>query len=42
MRDDFNTPEAMAVLFDLNKELNRAVKEECAEQATFIMQLYAI
>jgi cysteinyl-tRNA synthetase len=27
MRDDFNTPEAMAVLFDLNRELNRAVKE---------------
>jgi cysteinyl-tRNA synthetase len=33
MRDDFNTPEAMAVLFDLNRELNRAVKEQCAEQA---------
>lgn len=33
MRDDFNTPEAIAVLFEINKELNRAVKEENAEQA---------
>lgn len=34
MRDDFNTPEAMAVLFELNRELNRAIKEQQAEQAT--------
>lgn len=27
MCDDFNTAEAMAVLFELNKELNRAVKK---------------
>ena len=33
MRDDFNTSEAIAVLFEVNKELNRAVKEENAEQA---------
>ncbi|MCJ8162422.1 cysteine--tRNA ligase [Acinetobacter zhairhuonensis] len=33
MRDDFNTAEAIAVLFEINKELNRAVKEENAEQA---------
>jgi cysteinyl-tRNA synthetase len=36
MRDDFNTAETMAVLFELNKELNRAVKEETAEQATVL------
>ncbi|SPL71414.1 cysteine--tRNA ligase [Acinetobacter stercoris] len=33
MRDDFNTAEAIAVLFEVNKELNRAVKEENAAQA---------
>jgi len=33
MRDDFNTPEAIAVLFELNKELNRAVKDQNQEQA---------
>ena len=33
MRDDFNTAEAIAVLFEINKELNRSVKEENAEQA---------
>ncbi|WOE32035.1 MULTISPECIES: cysteine--tRNA ligase [unclassified Acinetobacter] len=33
MCDDFNTSEALAVLFDLNKELNRAVKEQQSEQA---------
>ncbi|MCG2572655.1 cysteine--tRNA ligase [Acinetobacter sp. ME22] len=33
MRDDFNTAEAIAVLFEINKELNRAVKEENTEQA---------
>lgn len=34
MRDDFNTSEAIAVLFEINKELNRTVKDENAEQAT--------
>jgi len=34
MRDDFNTPEAMAVLFELIRELNRAVKEQQPELAT--------
>ena len=34
MRDDFNTSEAIAVLFEINKELNRAVKDQHAEQAT--------
>ena len=33
MRDDFNTSEAIAVLFEINKELNRAVKEGNAVQA---------
>ncbi|WP_048766082.1 cysteine--tRNA ligase [Acinetobacter sp. 243_ASPC] len=33
MRDDFNTPEAMAVLFELIRELNRAVKEEQSDLA---------
>ena len=33
MRDDFNTAEAIAVLFEVNKELNRSVKEEQADQA---------
>ncbi len=33
MRDDFNTAEAIAVLFEVNKELNRAVKEQQADQA---------
>ena len=33
MRDDFNTSEAIAALFEINKALNSAVKEENAEQA---------
>ncbi|MEB3766622.1 cysteine--tRNA ligase [Acinetobacter sp. MD2] len=33
MSDDFNTAEALAVLFELNKELNRALKEEQEEAA---------
>ncbi len=33
MCDDFNTAEAIAVLFEINKELNRAVKEQQADQA---------
>lgn len=33
MRDDFNTAEAIAVLFEVNKELNRAVKEQQTDQA---------
>lgn len=34
MCDDFNTAEAMAVLFELNKELNRTIKDELSEQAS--------
>ncbi len=33
MRDDFNTSEAIAVLFEIIKALNSAVKEENAEQS---------
>ena len=33
MRDDFNTSEAIAVLFEINKALNTSVKDENAEQA---------
>lgn len=33
MRDDFNTAEAIAVLFEVNKELNLAVKEQQTDQA---------
>jgi len=36
MADDFNTSEALAVLFEIIKELNRAIKEQQADQA----QLY--
>ena len=36
MSDDFNTSEALAVLFEIIKELNRAIKDQQAEQA----QLY--
>ena len=32
MDDDFNTPEAMAVLFDLANELNRTKSVEAAAQ----------
>ncbi len=33
MRDDFNTPEALAVLFELSREANRALNQEDFEQA---------
>lgn len=33
MRDDFNTPEALAVLFEISHDLNRAVKDNAAEDA---------
>ena len=33
MRDDFNTSEAIAVLFEINKALNTSVKDGNAEQA---------
>ena len=33
MDDDFNTPEAMAVLFDLTRDINRAKAENKAEEA---------
>jgi cysteinyl-tRNA synthetase len=32
MNDDFNTPEAMAVLFDLVNEVNRTQSQEAAAQ----------
>lgn len=33
MNDDFNTPEALAVLFDIAREINRLVKAEKREEA---------
>ncbi|MCF8998232.1 cysteine--tRNA ligase [Acinetobacter nectaris] len=33
MRDDFNTAEALAVIFEVSRELNRAVKEEAESEA---------
>lgn len=33
MSDDFNTPEAFAILFELLRELNRAVKEQSDDDA---------
>ena len=33
MNDDFNTPEALAVLFDIAREINRLVKAEKLEEA---------
>lgn len=33
MRDDFNTAEALAVIFEVSRELNRAVKEEAENEA---------
>lgn len=38
MNDDFNTPEAMSVLFDLSREVNRRVKAEQTAEA----QSYAV
>lgn len=40
MCDDFNTAEAMVVLFELNKELNRAVKEEQATKRLCFIRHY--
>ena len=39
MRDDFNTPEALAVLFELSREANRLLNQEALKQAA---QLAAI
>lgn len=33
MRDDFNTAEALAIIFEVSRELNRAVKEEAENEA---------
>ena len=33
MRDDFNTPEALAALFELSREVNRALNQQDFEQA---------
>jgi cysteinyl-tRNA synthetase len=39
MNDDFNTPEAIAALFDLTSELNRAHGEEKVHLATTLKSL---
>jgi cysteinyl-tRNA synthetase len=39
MDDDFNTPEAMAVLFDLVRDLNRAKAENKADEAETLVTL---
>ena len=39
MDDDFNTPEALAVLFELVREVNRARQTDPGEAATFAAQL---
>ncbi|WP_355660016.1 cysteine--tRNA ligase [Halomonas salifodinae] len=39
MDDDFNTPEAVSVLFDLARELNRAKKEAPAEAPALAVEL---
>ena len=33
MRDDFNTPEALAVLFELSRDVNRALNQDDLQQA---------
>lgn len=39
MDDDFNTPRALAVLFDLVTELNKAVREQAAEAGALAARL---
>ncbi len=39
MNDDFNTPEAIAALFDLASEVNRAQGEEKAQLASTLKEL---
>jgi cysteinyl-tRNA synthetase len=39
MNDDFNTPEALAVIFDLVHELNRAKEDGKSEQASMLAAL---
>ena len=39
MDDDFNTPEALSVLFDLARELNRAKKEAPAQAPALALEL---
>jgi cysteinyl-tRNA synthetase len=39
MNDDFNTPEAIAVLFDLASEVNRAQGEEKVQLASVLKRL---
>jgi cysteinyl-tRNA synthetase len=41
MNDDFNTPEAIAALFDLTSEVNRAQGEEKVQLATTLKSLAA-
>jgi len=42
MNDDFNTPEAVAVLFDLANEVNRTQSEEAAEQLKLLGSVLGI
>lgn len=42
MDDDFNTPEALAVMFDLVRELNVARKDQSADVATLASTLKAL
>jgi cysteinyl-tRNA synthetase len=42
MDDDFNTPEALAALFDLAREINRARSEDPALAAGLAAQLRAL
>ncbi|MCL7930856.1 cysteine--tRNA ligase [Halomonas llamarensis] len=42
MDDDFNTPEALSVLFDLVRELNRVRNSEPEQAATFAHELKAL
>lgn len=39
MDDDFNTPEAYSVLFDLARDINKAGKEEAARLASVLIRL---
>ena len=39
MDDDFNTPEAFAVLFDLAKELNKSAGQQAADLAGIMIKL---
>ena len=42
MNDDFNTPEALAVLFDISHEINRLRKKDLKKASAFATQLYKL